>query len=158
MRIITLLFALLAISSCHLNVNSPPETAPPPSSPAPVDYKEIEAIMIAQTDEWNKGNVDGFMLGYWNSPELKFITSRGVTLGYDSMANGYKRNYNTPEKMGNLTFTNLIYTTLDADNQIVHCSGRWNVSSATEKQQSGIFSLIFRKIDNQWKIIIDHTW
>src|SRR6476620_3540570 len=113
MRILQFIIVVILFSSCHLSVNSPPEIVADPSTPIPVDYKEIEAIMTAQTDEWNKGNVDGFMLGYWHSPELKFITKKGVTLSYDSMANGYKRNYNTPEKMGKLTFTDLVYTTLD---------------------------------------------
>ena len=79
-------------------------------------------------------------------------------MGYDSMAAGYKRNYNTREKMGTLTFTNLVFNTLDSDHEIVQCTGRWNVAHEGSEPQAGVFSLIFRRIDNDWKIIVDHTW
>lgn len=129
--------------------------------PAPKDnssaYKTIEQIMNAQTDEWNKGSIDGFMKGYWKSEELKFITQRGIRMGYDSVSNSYKRNYNTPDKMGHLTFTDLKFTTLDQSAEIIQCTGRWNVKSK-DGDNSGMFSLLFKQIDGEWKIIVDHTW
>lgn len=121
------------------------------------EYKIIEQIMNAQTDEWNKGSVDGFMKGYWHSDELKFITQRGIRMGYDSVANSYKRNYNTPDKMGHLTFTDLKFTSLDAASEIIQCTGKWNVTSK-DGNNAGIFSLLFKQIDGEWKIIVDHTW
>ncbi len=140
-----LLLLLLAIYSCQ----APQQKVP--------DYKTIEQLLHAQTDEWNKGSIDGFMKGYWHSEELKFITQRGIRMGYDSVSNSYKRNYNTPEKMGHLTFTDLGFTTLDASGEIVQCTGHWNVTGANGSQ-SGMFSLLFKQIEGEWKIIVDHTW
>ncbi len=123
-----------------------------------VDFKVVEAVMQAQLKAWNQGSVDGFMLGYWHSDSLKFITQKGVRMGYDSVSANYKRHYNTPEKMGQLSFDNLQFYTLDSNAEIVQCTGQWHVMSNDVNGGSGIFSLLFKKINGEWKIIVDHTW
>ncbi len=125
------------------------------------DLKGIESaihkVMDDQTDAWNAGSIDGFMKGYWHSDSLKFITKRGVRYGYDSVASRYKRSYDTREKMGILTFKNLVFSSLDKDDEIINVTGEWQVKQK-EKLDSGLFSLIFREVKSDWKIIIDHTW
>ncbi len=140
-------FLLIILASC----NKP--------QPKPVDFAEIEKVLNQQTAEWQKGNIDGFMQGYWHSDSLQFITARGIKKSYDSVSNNYKKHYDTPEKRGFLTFRDLQFQTLDAACEIVHCTGRWHIA-ANEKdaEKSGIFSLIFKKINGEWKIVIDHTW
>ena len=96
------------------------------------------------------------MQGYWNSKDLRFITKRGIKFSYDSVANGYKKSYNTKEKMGELTFSKLQFFDLD-NHQLKQVYGMWKVSKMNETD-SGNFSLIFKKIDGNWKIIVDHTW
>jgi ketosteroid isomerase-like protein len=86
------------------------------------------------------------------------LAFRFVATGYDSVCNNYKKTYNTPEKMGHLAFTDLKFRELDQNGSLVHCTGKWVVFSKTEGEHSGIFSLIFKNIKGQWKIIIDHTW
>lgn len=117
----------------------------------------IEKILNQQTNSWNNGSIDGFMQGYWHSDSLKFITKRGVKFGYDSVALGYKKSYNTPEKMGKLTFKNLKHYTLNTENTLIQTTGNWHVVQKNEID-SGMFSLFLKPINGQWKIIIDHTW
>jgi hypothetical protein len=124
----------------------------------PVDFKTIENVMNLQTQEWNKGNIDGFMQGYWRSDSLKFITRKGVKMGYDSVSMSYKKNYDTPEKMGHLIFTDLKFYELDQHGTLVHCTGKWVVNTKEEGEHSGIFSLLFKNFEGDWKIIVDHTW
>lgn len=138
---ILLSIILLVIVSCNTNDNA---------------QLDISNVLKKQTDEWNKGNIDGFMQGYWNSKDLRFITKRGIKFSYDSVANGYKKSYNTKEKMGELTFSKLQFFDLD-DHQLKQVYGMWKVSKMNETD-SGNFSLIFKKIDGHWKIIVDHTW
>lgn len=124
-----------------------------------VDHKAIEKVLNQQISEWQKGNIDGFMEGYWHSDSLQFITKKGIRKGYDSVAYNYKKHYDTPEKRGHLTFIDLKFQTLDHDGEIVQCTGRWHIAAqGTEPEKSGVFSLIFKKIKGDWKIIIDHTW
>jgi len=141
LKFIYFIFLSLIAFSCHVNDNS---------------QQEISNVLKNQTDEWNKGNVDGFMQGYWNSKELRFITKRGIKFGYDSVSNGYKRSYNTKEKMGELTFSKLQFFDLNGKD-LKQVFGMWKVSKINETD-SGNFSLIFKQIDGHWKIIIDHTW
>lgn len=132
---------LVAIVSCNVKDNA---------------QQEISDVLKNQTDEWNKGNIDGFMQGYWNSKDLRFITKRGIKFSYDSVSNGYKKSYNTPEKMGKLTFSKLQFFDLD-QHELKQVYGMWKVNK-TNEADSGNFSLIFKKIEGKWKIIVDHTW
>ncbi|MDI1233398.1 MAG: DUF4440 domain-containing protein [bacterium] len=114
--------------------------------------------MQNQLKAWNNGSVDGFMLGYWHSDSLKFITQKGIRMGYDSVTANYKRHYNTPEKMGQLSFDHLVFNTLDTHSEIVQCTGQWHVVTKGISGGSGLFSLLFKQINGEWKIIVDHTW
>ena len=119
--------------------------------------KQIELTLNKQIQMWNNGSIDGFMQGYWHSDSLKFITKRGVKFGYDSVALGYKKNYNTPEKMGKLTFSHLKHYSLNTHNTLMQTTGTWHVVQKNETD-SGMFSLFLKPLNGQWKIIIDHTW
>ena len=61
-------------------------------------------VLNNQLTEWNKGNIQGFMSGYWQNDSLQFLTSKGVTYGWQNVTNNYKKSYPTKEKMGNLDF------------------------------------------------------
>ncbi|MEO8042029.1 MAG: DUF4440 domain-containing protein, partial [Acidobacteriota bacterium] len=65
---------------------------------------DIVAVMDAQAVAWNRGDVDGFMLGYWNSSDLVFVSGENVTRGWQPTLDRYKKNYNSREKMGTLRF------------------------------------------------------
>src|SRR5687768_235355 len=68
---------------------------------------EIRAVMDAQTAAWNRGDIDGFMRGYWNSVDLVFASGANVTRGWQPTLERYKKNYDSREKMGVLTFADL---------------------------------------------------
>lgn len=117
------------------------------------DIVTIRSIMDNQVAEWNKGNVDGFMAGYWKSEKMTFQSGNRRLLGYDALAAMYKKNY-AGTKMGTLTFKDIEIKPLEKNLYLV--LGRWNVKTK-EKVQEGLFTLIIRKIDKQWKIIHDHS-
>jgi ketosteroid isomerase-like protein len=117
------------------------------------DTKTIRAIMDHQVNEWNKGNVEGFMSGYWKSENMTFQSGNKRLNGYGALSAMYKKNY-AGAKMGKLTFKDIVIKPLGKNIYIV--LGRWNVKTeASEKE--GLFTLIIRKIKNQWKIIHDHS-
>jgi len=114
---------------------------------------EIRKVMNAQVTAWNAGDIDGFMRGYWNSPELVFV-STNVTRGWQPTIDRYKKSYDSRAKMGTLTFSDLEIEVLSKDAAKV--LGSWSL--AREKDNpNGKFTLIFRKFKDGWKIVHDHT-
>ena len=115
---------------------------------------EILKVMNAQADAWNRGDIDGFMKGYWNSANLRFVSGDAVTRGWQPTLDRYKRNYSSREKMGTLTFSDLTVEVLSKDAAIV--LGSWGLARANDNPK-GKFTLIFRKTRDGWLIVHDHT-
>ena len=114
---------------------------------------DIVAVMNTQAAAWNRGDVEGFMQGYWNSDKLVFVSSR-VTRGWQPTLDNYKRTYPTKEAMGILTFSDLEVTVLSKDAAVV--LGSWSLQRASDNPK-GKFTLIFRKMKEGWRIVHDHT-
>jgi ketosteroid isomerase-like protein len=114
----------------------------------------IRKVMADQTAAWNRGSVDDFMKGYWNDDSLVFVGQSGLTYGYNQTLANYKKHYDTPEKMGKLFFTLLSIKQLSPDYCLV--LGQWLLKRPAG-DIGGIYSLLFRKINGSWLIVVDHT-
>lgn len=114
---------------------------------------EITQIMQRQTDAWNARDIDGFMQPYWHNDSLRFMGKSGVTLGWNATLNRYKKNYK-PEDMGTLKFTNLHFDPIKGENAWV--DGRWTLYRSNDTL-SGYFTLLWKRIDNNWQIVADHS-
>ncbi len=121
------------------------------------DEKSKEAIrkvMDEQAAAWNSGNIEGFMQGYWKSPELKFVSGDNVTKGWQPTLDRYKKSYDSRAKMGTLTFSDLDITILSKNSAVV--LGNWALQREKDNPK-GKFTLIFRKFKDGWRIVHDHT-
>jgi len=116
--------------------------------------ESVRQVLNNQLAEWNIGSVEGFMKGYWKNDSLQFLTSKGITYGWENVNNNYKKSYPTKEKMGNLDFEILSEKAIDKTHTLI--IGKWKVKDA-EGENSGYFSLLFKLIDGNWRIILDHT-
>lgn len=116
--------------------------------------KAIRAVMAEQSAAWNRGDIEGFMAGYWRSEETVFVSGDTVTRGWQTVLARYQRNYDSRAKMGTLTFDELDVKLLDKKNAIV--IGRWSLQREKDNPH-GRFTLIFRKFKEGWRIIHDHT-
>lgn len=114
----------------------------------------IRKVMDEQALAWNKGDIDSFMKGYWNSPEMTFVSGTKVTKGWQPTLENYKRSYDSKEKMGTLTFSDLEITILGKESAVV--LGKWSLQREKDKP-NGLFTLTFRKFKEGWRIILDHT-
>lgn len=115
---------------------------------------EILSVMDAQTAAWNRGDIDGFMLGYWKSDDLVFVSGDDVTRGWQSTLDRYNRNYNSREKMGALKFSDVEIDVISKNAAVV--LGSWSLIRASDNPK-GKFTLIFRKFKDGWRIVRDHT-
>jgi hypothetical protein len=118
--------------------------------------QEIKHVLISQVEAWNKGNIEGFMQGYWDSPELTFISGSEVTKGWQPTLDRYRRNYKQDGKeMGHLDFQDLKIDLLSPRAAVV--TGKWGLTMSSGKNPHGFFSLVFKRMPAGWKIVQDHT-
>jgi ketosteroid isomerase-like protein len=118
------------------------------------DITAIRTVLNTQEAAWNKGDIEGFMQGYWKHDSLIFIGSNGPRYGWENTLERYRQSYNTPEKMGQLHFTIINIEFLSKENCRV--LGKWDLKR-TIGDAGGYFTLVFRKFRNGWKIVYDHT-
>ena len=118
------------------------------------DVTTIQSILDNQTKAWNNGDLDAFMVGYLNSDSLVFIGKSGPTYGYKNTLANYKKGYPDKSHMGNLHFDIVSIKPLNEDHYFV--IGKWHLTR-TIGNLNGIFTLVFRKTKEGWKIISDHS-
>jgi beta-aspartyl-peptidase (threonine type) len=117
--------------------------------------KEIQKVINDQAIAWNKGDLEGFMAGYWKSDELTFFSGKDKTKGWKATLERYRKRYQGKDKeMGKVTFTELQVEVIGDDRAWVR--GHWRVVTKKETLQ-GLFTLIFKKTADGWRIIHDHT-
>ncbi len=118
------------------------------------DEKEIRSLLATQVVAWNKGNIEGFMHGYWESDSLLFIGSKGPRYGYAMTLKKYKEAYPDADHMGTLTSTILSMKKLSQDYYFI--LGSWALKR-NAGDVSGSYTLLLRKIKGQWVIVADHS-
>ena len=118
------------------------------------DETEVRNLLAKQNADWNRGDVDAFMVGYWENDSLMFIGKAGVTYGYKNTLANYKKNYPDTTVMGKLTFTLIQVKQLSPE--YFHVTGKYYLTR-TIGDASGHFTLMFRKINGKWVIISDHS-
>ncbi|MBC7829072.1 MAG: nuclear transport factor 2 family protein [Chitinophagaceae bacterium] len=118
------------------------------------DEKIILQILDDQTKFWNEGNLDKFVRGYWRNDSLMFIGQSGITYGYQNTLNNYKKNYSDTAKMGKLAFEIIKVQMLSSEYYFV--VGKWFLKRSVGDLK-GHYTLLFRKINNEWVIVADHS-
>ncbi|MGC2446812.1 MAG: nuclear transport factor 2 family protein [Candidatus Sulfotelmatobacter sp.] len=116
----------------------------------------VERVLLTQQDAWNHHDLDAFMAGYWNSPELTFFSGAKESKGWQATLDRYRATYTSAGKeMGHLEFSELQIEPLGTNAAFVR--GVWQLTMTDGKTPHGRFTLIFRKFPDGWKIIHDHT-
>ncbi len=119
------------------------------------DKKDILAVLKAQRLAWSEDDIEGFMEGYWKSDSLKFYGPNGITLGWDNTLEKYRRSYPDKDHTGILSFKINDISKISENNYYVlgEYHLKRNVGNA-----DGFFMLLFRKIENDWKIVVDTSY
>ena len=124
------------------------------ASSLPAAEAEIRAVLDEQAAAWNRGDIEGFMRGYWKSERTTFSGSSGTTRGWQGLLERYRRSYPDRKTMGRLTFAEIEITMLSRDAALV--LGHWKLEREAD-QPGGVFTLIARRMPEGWRIIHDHT-
>ena len=146
-----LLFVLLFGLALPVFAAAQAQTAKPSQAEA-----AVRAVLEKQAGDWNAGRLEEFMAGYWRSPKLTFFSGGRKTAGWDATIERYRKTYQAEGKeMGKLQFSDLDIQPLSASAAVVR--GRYELTLSDGKKLDGLYTLIFRKFKDGWKIIHDHT-
>ena len=118
------------------------------------DEQIIRSMLADQISFWNKGDIPGFMQGYWDNDSLVFVGKNGPTYGYNNTLRNYQKNYPNKDYMGILNFDILSVQPMEKDHFFV--IGKFMLQRKVG-DASGHFTLIFRRIKGVWKIVSDHS-
>lgn len=146
LKVIVLIATVITIHACSSKKLS--------SSAYKTSKQEITNMMLQQAKDWSNGDIESFMKGYLKSDSLKFIGSRGITYGWQQTLDNYKKGYPSKEYIGTLTFNLLDFDQLAKDVFLV--IGEYHLKRSVG-DANGMFSIILKKINGEWKIIADHS-
>ncbi len=127
--------------------------------PAKIDAQKADQIAIRklledQTIAWNNGSIEDFMKGYWQSDSLMFVGKNGVKYGYNATLENYKRSYPDTIARGKLYFDLLQAKKLSKE--YYYATGKWHLIRSIGDLE-GYFTLLLKKMKNNWVIISDHS-
>lgn len=142
MRTSTSLFLLCFLASLFIHAQSPSAIS------------AIKAVLHQQEKAWNSGDLSAFMEGYWKSDSLVFVGSRGPTYGHTNTYRNYQKGYPNQAAMGKLTFT--LMHIKQWDSETVQVIGGFELTREKDAP-SGFFTLLFRRFEDGWKIVSDHS-
>lgn len=136
-----ILFLLIILTASSCIVDDPDK-----------DKSDILSVLDMQQKAWNDHDLEGFMEGYWKSDSLKYYGSRGLTSGWEKTLSNYKKGYPTKEYTGTLKFV------IDAINQIdsnsYYVMGQYHLTRSVG-DANGVFMIVFKRINGEWRIISD---
>ena len=139
MKILLLLFCLLTTikATCQTETE---------------DKRAILSVLKTQETAWNKYDLEGYMQGYWKNDSLKFYGSGGLTNGWQKTLENYKRGYPSKDYTGTLNFTVDAITKIEENSY--HVMGQYHMLRDAGNA-NGVFLIIFKKIDGEWRIVAD---
>ena len=86
--------------------------------------RAVREVLDRQVVDWNKGDLDAFLGGYWNSPKVVFQSGGQRYDGWEAMRDRYRRRYQAEGKaMGRLAFSSLEIESLGPEAMLVREAG-----------------------------------
>lgn len=118
------------------------------------EKNEIMKVLNLQETAWNKGDLEEYMSGYWHSDSLMFVGSKGIQFGWEKTLANYKKSYPDKKAMGELSFEIISLDVLSEESAFM--LGKWFLKREIGNL-SGHFTLLWKKISGEWKVVIDHS-
>ena len=132
------------------------EEGPGARTTSEAEVESIRMVMSKQEEAWNQGSIRGFMDGYADTDSLRFASGGNVWYGWDRTLQRYQESYVDEGMMGTLSFDSLDVRLLSSDHALVF--GRWHLTrSEAYSNVGGLFTLLFEKRPEGWRIVHDHT-
>jgi ketosteroid isomerase-like protein len=124
--------------------------------PAADAERSVRAVLAAQIQAWNRGDLNGYMAGYWYSPDLVFFSNGQETRGWQPTLDRYRARYlGAGKQMGTLDFPVLDVLTLGSEAAVAR--GRWRLKMPDGRELTGMTTVVFRKLREGWRVVHDHS-
>lgn len=151
-----LILALLVVAGCGGADEEMPVVRTASDEDVGAATESIRMILNAQEEAWNQGSIRAFMEGYAEMDTLRFASGGDVWYGWDRTLQRYEESYGDEGAMGTLSFEDLDVRLLSSEYALVF--GRWRLArSESFTDVGGLFTLVFNKRPEGWRIIHDHT-
>lgn len=118
------------------------------------DYQRILALFESGCAAWNRGDIDGYLAGYWHSDKVRWVSGGTVRHGFEAIAAGFKTRFDSPDNMGRLEVDNLEIQLLGENDALVF--GAW-IQTTPAARHHGVFTVHVKKIDDEWLFVSDHS-
>jgi uncharacterized protein (TIGR02246 family) len=133
-----------------------PRSEPAVAAGRDADESAIRQVLDRQTEAWNRGDLEGYMQGYWKSADLTFYSGGTITGGWDATLARYRKRYQSEgRQMGRLDFPGETIELLGPDAAMAR--GRWRLVFPDGKQSSGLYTVILKRLPVGWRIVHDHS-
>lgn len=118
------------------------------------ETKAIRKVIAAQAEAWNSGNLKGYMAGYFLSDSLRFASGGNISYGWQTTLERYQKGYPDKATMGKLIFSDIDIEMISSEAALVF--GKWELERENDHPR-GLFTLIFKKTGDSWRVVHDHT-
>lgn len=118
------------------------------------DRSEVEKVLQDQAAAWNRGDIEGYMQGYWNNDSVRFVSARAITYGWKPLLERYKKSYPDKAAIGRLEFE--LPHIEPIEDRHAQVTGKWTLYRQSDTL-GGHFQLLLRNFDDGWKIVVDAT-
>jgi L-asparaginase / beta-aspartyl-peptidase len=120
----------------------------------PSDYQKIYSLLLNMADRWNAHDLDGYLSVYWQSPDLLLVVEGEQLKGWADLFATYHRGFTNLDEMGSFTPDRIQIQMVTAD---VAIALDWWTGYVKQRKILGTSTMVLRKIDNGWKIVVGHT-
>jgi ketosteroid isomerase-like protein len=150
-----LIAAAVLCASCVPEPDAPDAARPPTPAPG-AEADAIRALLNRQVEDWNAGDIEAFMEGYWQSDSLRFVSGGTLRRGWQTTIERYFAAYPDRDAMGTLAFDELDIR-LPAPRWAL-VAGTWHLRRGGAYDDiGGRFTLVLEKRPEGWRIVYDHT-
>lgn len=126
------------------------------AGPALADDRAAIAKVLADSSAgWTRGDLDAFMASYEKAPQINYVSGGKVIQGFDAIRATYAPRFADPKAMPPLSTEIVDFDPLGKDYAAV--VGRFHLKMPNGTDATGLFSLIFHKTKDGWRIVSDHS-
>jgi uncharacterized protein (TIGR02246 family) len=118
-------------------------------------FEAIDQVLKERVRDWNNGDLDGFLASAAEDDEFSFYAGKTQSKGKESVLELARKHYPKDRKdLGDLSLSDVSIELLGPESVSVH--GSWHLKAENQSAQDGLFTLIFKKKRDTWRIILCH--
>ena len=135
-------------------------SARPGTDPSPVsDQAGLTRLITAQleraADDWNRGDLDGFLSDYAAESTTTYVDGRRARAGIEFIRSTYAPRFSPGADRGTLHFEEVQVRPLSSTLALV--TARFVLQRKSASNSSGPFTLVMERRGTEWKILHDHS-